>query len=101
MVGCQPNANPCEAAAGLVTESREVMEGGFEPDVLDAGLVAGAQKIEHYEIGVYGTLCAWAKQLGRNDVAQILHQTLEEEKATDRLLTRIAERMVNREAAHA
>jgi ferritin-like metal-binding protein YciE len=67
--------------------------------VLDAALIAAAQAVEHYEITRYGTLIAWAKQLGRNDCATLLQQNLEEEKATDKKLTAMAESNVNRKAA--
>lgn len=70
-----------------------------DKSVLDAGLVASAQAVEHYEITRYGTLIAWAKRLGRNDCASVLEQTLQEEKATDEALTHIAESQVNRRAA--
>ena len=66
--------------------------------MLDAGLIGAAQAAEHYEIARYGTLCAWAKQLGKPQIARLLHQTLEEEKQTDELLTKIAEASVNRAA---
>ena len=75
------------------------MAGDIEDkDVLDAALLASAQAVEHYEITRYGTLIAWAKELGRNDCAQLLQQNLEEEKATDKKLTAIAESRVNRKA---
>jgi ferritin-like metal-binding protein YciE len=67
--------------------------------VLDAALIAVAQAVEHYEVTRYGTLIAWAKQLGRKDVATLLDQTLDEEKATDKKLTSMAETQVNRKAA--
>jgi ferritin-like metal-binding protein YciE len=66
-----------------------------EPDVKDAGLIAAAQRVEHYEIAGYGTICAWADQLGLADVKRLMGETLEEEKRTDELLTRIAEGQVN------
>jgi ferritin-like metal-binding protein YciE len=67
--------------------------------VMDAALIAAAQAVEHYEMTRYGTLIAWAKQLGRNDVTTLLNQTLEEEKAADKKLTSMAESQVNRKAA--
>ena len=67
--------------------------------VLDAALIAAAQAVEHYEMTRYGTLVAWAKQLGRNDAATLLNQTLDEEKATDKKLTEMAESQINRKAA--
>jgi ferritin-like metal-binding protein YciE len=69
-----------------------------DEEVLDAGLIGAAQAAEHYEIARYGTLCAWAKQLGKPQIARLLHQTLEEEKKTDELLTQLAEQSVNRDA---
>ncbi|MFL5075698.1 MAG: ferritin-like domain-containing protein, partial [Microvirga sp.] len=69
------------------------------PEVLDAALLSAAQAVEHYEITRYGTLAAWAKQLGRPDCARILHGILEEEKRTDEKLTQLAESKVNRKAA--
>ena len=92
-------ANTCEAMAGLVAEGEEMMSLGLEPDVLDAGLIGSAQKVEHYEIAMYGCLCTWAKRLGYTNAQTLLHQTLEEEKRTDEKLTRIAESMVNLQAA--
>ena len=70
-----------------------------DPNVLDAAMLASAQAVEHYEITRYGTLATWARELGREDCARLLHQTLDEEKATDEKLTRIAEARVNRKAA--
>ena len=70
-----------------------------DPEVLDAAILAAAQAVEHYEITRYGTLIALAKELGRNDCAQLLQQNLEEEKATDQKLTALAESRVNRKAA--
>jgi ferritin-like metal-binding protein YciE len=70
-----------------------------DKDTLDAALLASAQAVEHYEIARYGTLIAWAKQLGREDCARVLQQTLDEEKATDQKLTAIAESKINPKAA--
>jgi ferritin-like metal-binding protein YciE len=70
-----------------------------DPEVLDAGLLAAAQAVEHYEITRYGTLIAWARQLGLNDAEPVLNETLDEEKETDKMLTEIAESDVNRKAA--
>jgi ferritin-like metal-binding protein YciE len=88
----------CEAILGIIEEGEEVIEEADAGDVLDAGLIASAQAAEHYEIARYGTLCAWAKQLGRDDVAMIMHETLEEEKAADERLTSIAKGSVNPDA---
>ena len=91
--------NTCEGMEGLVEEGEEIIGLSAEDDVRDAGLIAAAQKVEHYEICAYGTMCAWAKQLGLTSVANTLAQTLEEEKRTDEKLTRLAEARVNRQAA--
>jgi len=81
-----------------VEEANEIMKDFKGSEALDAGLLAGAQAVEHYEISRYGTLRAWAEQDGMQEVVRILSQTLEEEKRTDQLLTRIAEGGVNQEA---
>ena len=91
--------NTCEGMEGLIEEGEEVIGLSAENDVKDAGLIAAAQKVEHYEISAYGTLCAWAKQLGLSSVATTLAQTLDEEKRTDEKLTRLAEARVNLQAA--
>jgi ferritin-like metal-binding protein YciE len=74
------------------------MKDASDPEVLDAAALASAQAVEHYEITRYGTLVAWARELGRNDCASVLQQNLDEEKATDQKLTQIAEARVNRVA---
>ena len=89
----------CEAIEGLIAEAKEVMDEAKESGVLDAGLLASAQAVEHYEIARYGTMSAWANQLGLSKAVELLEQTLEQEKAADRLLTRLAESAVNAEAA--
>jgi ferritin-like metal-binding protein YciE len=94
-VGCKTGSGTCEAMEGLVAEGEEVMGLGLEPDAQDAGLIAAAQKAEHYEIALYGTLCAFAKKLGHADAAKLLHETLDEEKRTDEKLTRLAEAGIN------
>jgi ferritin-like metal-binding protein YciE len=90
----------CPAIDGIIKEADEVIGEVEDKAVLDAALINAAQAVEHYEITRYGTLIAWAKQLGRNDCAAILQETLEEEKATDRTLTSLAEREVNIRAAN-
>jgi len=95
----KPKAETCEAIKGLIEEGEEVMEEAEEGPVLDAGLIAAAQAVEHYEIARYGTLCAWAKQLGMDDAADLLEETLEEEKNTDKKLNQLAMSNVNRQAA--
>lgn len=89
----------CPAIDGIIKESNEIAGEIADKDVLDAALTASAQAVEHYEITRYGTLVAWAKRLGRADCAALLHQNLEEEMATDRKLTVLAERIVNPRAA--
>ena len=89
----------CEAIEGLVEEGKEVMSEAESGEVMDAGLIAAAQAVEHYEIARYGTLVAWAQELGMKDAAQLLQQTLQEEKQTDELLNKIAMERVNRHAA--
>lgn len=89
-LGRPARSRHCDAMAGILEEGKSAMEDAEEADVLDAMMIAGAQKVEHYEIASYGTLCAWAKLLGHNDAAKLLQQTLTEEKETDEKLTRIA-----------
>jgi len=89
----------CPAIDGIIEEANEVAGDVDDPAVLDAALIAAAQAVEHYEMTRYGTLIAWAKQLGRDDVASVLAQTLSEEKATDAKLTSLAESRLNQKAA--
>jgi ferritin-like metal-binding protein YciE len=93
-----PRAKHCKGMEGLLEEGKEVLELDTEASVKDAGLIGAAQKVEHYEIAAYGTLVALATQMGHTSVAEILQQTLEEEKETDALLTEIAENSVNQDA---
>lgn len=88
----------CRGMEGLIEEGREMMEEEADPDVMDAAMIASAQRIEHYEIAAYGTLRTYAKQLGLQEHASLLQRTLDEEGETDKLLTRIAETRVNRDA---
>ncbi|HEX5831109.1 MAG TPA: ferritin-like domain-containing protein [Gemmatimonadaceae bacterium] len=90
----------CDGMKGLIKEGEKKMKKA-EPDTLDAALIGDAQKIEHYEIAGYGTVRTWAEQLGREQDARLLQQTLDEEGETDKLLTEIAERVVNLDALHA
>ena len=99
MHGQTPKQVDCPTIDGLIEEANEIAGEVADKDVLDAALLAAAQAVEHYEISRYGTLMAWAKQLGRSDCAQVLSQNLEEEKATDKKLTAMAEAKVNRKAA--
>jgi ferritin-like metal-binding protein YciE len=96
MHGESPKATTCPAIDGIVEEANEIMSDASDHEVLDAAALAAAQAVEHYEITRYGTLIAWARQLGRSDCATVLQQTLDEEKVTDQRLTQIAEARVNR-----
>jgi ferritin-like metal-binding protein YciE len=98
MHGEPPKAVTCPAIDGIIDEANEILGDASDHEVLDAAALAAAQAVEHYEITRYGTLIAWARQLGRNDCALVLEQTLQEEKATDKKLTEIAEARVNRVA---
>lgn len=89
----------CQGMEGLVDEAREIIESVPQGALRDAALIAGAQKAEHYEIAAYGTLCALARQLGHEDATKLLEQTLQEEKATDKKLTELAEQGTNQQAA--
>ena len=94
----KPRAKTCEAIVGITEEGAEIMKEYKGSPALDAGLLAAAQAVEHYEISRYGTLKTWAQELGLNDAVRLLDQTLEEEKKTDATLTKIAESTVNRQA---
>ena len=98
MIGKPAKGKKCDAILGIIAEGKEVIEEVDDKETLDAGLVAAGQAAEHYEIARYGTLCAWAKLIGKPQVAKLLHETLEEEKKADGLLTKIAERSVNQHA---
>ena len=95
MHGHEPKGVDCPAIDGIIKEADEVAGDVADKEVLDAALLASAQAVEHYEITRYGTLVAWAKQLGRQDCATVLQQILDQEKATDQKLNRIAESKVN------
>lgn len=99
LLGKAPRGKTCDAILGIIEEGKEIMEEYKGAQALDAGLTAAAQAVEHYEIARYGTLKAWAQQLGLDEAVQLLDQTLAEEKATDEKLTALAESDVNREAA--
>jgi ferritin-like metal-binding protein YciE len=93
-----PKGKKCAAMEGLIEEGSELMEQGLEPNLLDAALIAAAQKVEHYEIASYGTVRTWAEQLGEDKIVELLQETLDEEKETDDKLTELALSMVNDEA---
>lgn len=97
--GKKPEGVDCPAIDGIIKEADNLAGDIADKEVLDAGLLAAAQAVEHYEITRYGTLVAWARQLGRADCASLLQQNLDEEKATDKKLTAMAESKVNRKAA--
>lgn len=98
MLGEEARGVDCPAIDGIIEEANEVAGDVDDKKVLDAALAAAAQAVEHYEITRYGTLVAWAKELGRTDCADLLHQTLEEEKETDAKLTKLAEQRLNEAA---
>jgi ferritin-like metal-binding protein YciE len=83
-------AEKCDGIAGIIEQGEKLLKKQARPEVLDAILIAEAQKVEHYEIASYGTMCAWAEQLGDNEICDLLNQSLEEEKATDERLTKLA-----------
>jgi ferritin-like metal-binding protein YciE len=99
MHGQEPKGVSCPAMDGIIEEAKDIASEVEDKQVLDAALLAAAQAVEHYEITRYGTLTAWAKQLGRQDCADLLHKILEQEKATDQKLNRIAESKINVQAA--
>jgi len=98
-LGKSAQSKTCEAMKGLVTEGDEVISASGNPDVKDAALIAAAQRVEHYEIAGYGTARTFAQRLGRQDAARLLQETLDEEAATDKKLTALAEQSVNPKAA--
>jgi ferritin-like metal-binding protein YciE len=95
----RPQGKTCDAIVGITDEGAEIMTEYKGSPALDAGLLAAAQAVEHYEISRYGTLKTWASELGLEDALSLLDATLQEEKKTDATLTEIAEMVVNREAA--
>ena len=94
----KPQGKTCDAIMGIVKEGEGIIEEYKNSPALDAGLLAVAQAVEHYEISRYGTLKAWAEELGREDAANLLDETLEEEKDTDAALSELAESVINQEA---
>ena len=98
-LGLKTESVTCPAIDGIIKEAEEVASEVGDKSVLDAALVAAAQAVEHYEIARYGTLVAWAKQLGHGEVVRLLEASLEEEKATDQKLTALAGGGINRKAA--
>ncbi len=99
LIGESPKGTNCPAIDGIIEETEEIAGNISDKQVLDAALIAAAQAVEHYEITRYGTLISWAEQLGHSAVARLLTTTLNEEKATDKKLTALAEKKVNLKAA--
>ncbi|PRD41283.1 hypothetical protein C5748_22555 [Phyllobacterium phragmitis] len=99
LYGIEAKGVNCPAIDGIIEETNEIAGEVDDPTVMDAALIAAAQAVEHYEITRYGTLIAWANELGRSDCAALFQQNLAEEKATDQKLTALAEDNVNRRAA--
>ena len=99
MLGMPAKGKTCKAMQGILEEGKEVMGEDAEDDVMDAALIGAAQKVEHYEIATYGTLCTYAELLGLEDAKRLLGQNLEEEKKTDEALSELAEAVINLEAA--
>lgn len=99
LIGKTPRGKTCDAILGIIEEGKEIMEEYKGTEALDAGLISAAQAVEHYEIARYGTLKAWAQQLGLKDAVKLLDQTLQEESATDQKLSQLGEQSANLKAA--
>jgi len=99
MLGCEPKSESCDAMEGMIEEGQEIIDMDGDPEVKDAALIAAAQRVEHYEIAGYGCARTFARRVGRNDVANLLQETLDEEGNADKILTDIAETWVNAQAA--
>jgi ferritin-like metal-binding protein YciE len=100
ILGKEARGKKCEAMEGLIAEAEEIMEDSDEGVMRDAGIIAAAQKLEHYEIASYGTLRTFAQTLGMEEAVKLLKKTLDEEKNADTVLTTVAESAINIEAAH-
>jgi ferritin-like metal-binding protein YciE len=100
-MGRSPKVSTCYAMKGLIEEGDEMISANGDPDVKDAALIAAAQRVEHYEIAGYGTARTFAQRIGRQDAARLLQETLNEEAATDKKLTQLAEQNINAQAAMA
>src|SRR5207249_324146 len=98
-MGEKARGKKCKAMEGLIEEAKEILDEADQPEVLDAGLIAAAQRVEHYEIAGYGCVRTYAQLLGDEEAARILQQTLDEEGETDKKLTQLAESTINLEAA--
>jgi ferritin-like metal-binding protein YciE len=97
-LGKPARAKKCKAMEGLLEEGKEVMAEDMDDDVMDAALIAAAQRVEHYEMAGYGTVRTWAQEMGETDAARLLQQTLDEERNADKSLTQLAETTINVEA---
>ncbi len=95
LIGERPRGKKCVGMEGLIEEGKELLKEKIDADVLDAGIIAAAQSVEHYEIAGYGTAVAWARLMGHDNAADMLQQSLDEEKEADVLLTTLAENMIN------
>ena len=98
LLGRPVKGRKCDGMAGLIEEGKKVMAQNAEPAVLDAALIAAAQKVEHYEIAAYGCVCTYAEMLGYDQVHDLLGRNLDEEEATDQRLTGLAESVINPQA---
>jgi len=98
LLGKKATAKTCEAMKGILKEGESIMEEEADPDVMDAMLIGAAQKVEHYEIATYGTLCTWAATLGLDEVQDLLGENLDEEEETDDILSELAEAGINEKA---
>jgi ferritin-like metal-binding protein YciE len=97
-LGIKPNGEECKAMKGLITEAEDFIKEDAEDEVRDAGLIADAQRVEHYEISAYGTVVRYAKELGHKDIAKKLQETLDEEYDADNKLDKLAEGRLNKKA---
>jgi ferritin-like metal-binding protein YciE len=97
-LGERPEGQTCHGMKGLIKEGQEMIKAKGDPDVIDAGLIAAAQRVEHYEIAAYGTVRAYAEILGGEEAVKVLEKTLQEEEETDDKLTELAETQINVEA---
>jgi ferritin-like metal-binding protein YciE len=95
----KPRGKHCEGIAGIIEEGKSIMAEDLDDDAMDACLIAAGQRAEHYEMAAYGTLVAWARAMGHTEAADLLHETLEEEKAADEKLSSLAEGGINQSAA--
>lgn len=98
ILGETPKSHTCSAMKGILAEAEELLTSNAEPEVLDAAIIGAAQKVEHYEIASYGSVIQWAKQMGRQDIKQLLGQTLDEEEKTDQKLSDLAKSSINARA---